>query len=177
MNDDKRDEEEWLPIPLLGFEGYEVSSHGRFRSWRKCGPNRTLQRSEPKIMRQRVDRFGYMRVGLGNRGHLAHALVLAAFVGPRPVGLDACHNDGNRLNNHADNLRWDSRTNNHADKRQHGTQQRGEEVNCAKLTADQVRSIRANVETLSIAELAKEFGVSNGTIDAIRRGRTWRHVI
>lgn len=41
-----------------------------------------------------------------------HTLVLEAFVGPRPDGADACHENGNRRDARLTNLRWDSRSGN-----------------------------------------------------------------
>jgi hypothetical protein len=62
------------------------------------------------------DRDGYARVSIARGGKKdglskwanVHALVLTAFAGPRPQGMHACHGDGNRQNNRADNLRWDT---------------------------------------------------------------------
>lgn len=38
-----------------------------------------------------------------------HELVTLCFLGPRPPGLEVCHNDGTRTNNDAGNLRYDTR--------------------------------------------------------------------
>jgi hypothetical protein len=37
-----------------------------------------------------------------------HGAVLEAFVGPRPEGMEACHNNGNPAANRLENLRWDT---------------------------------------------------------------------
>jgi hypothetical protein len=37
---------------------------------------------------------------------LVHRLVLLAFVGPAPEGMEGCHWDDDPLNNHLSNLRW-----------------------------------------------------------------------
>jgi hypothetical protein len=37
-----------------------------------------------------------------------HRLVLEAFVGPCPDGMECCHEDGDSTNNRVDNLRWDT---------------------------------------------------------------------
>jgi hypothetical protein len=50
----------------------------------------------------------------------------------------------------------------------------GEQINNARLTEGDVRLIRTRGGTL--AAVATEFGVSQGTIWNIRTGRTWRHV-
>jgi len=38
-----------------------------------------------------------------------HHLVLEVFVGPRPEGTVACHNNGDGYDNRVRNLRWDTR--------------------------------------------------------------------
>jgi hypothetical protein len=48
-----------------------------------------------------------------------HHLILEAFVGPRPEGLKACHNNGDGHDNRLDNLRWDTQANNIADMHRH----------------------------------------------------------
>jgi DNA-binding XRE family transcriptional regulator len=51
---------------------------------------------------------------------------------------------------------------------------RGERVGGAKLTADDVRSIRRSAESQRV--MARRFGVSRRSIAFIQKGRTWRHV-
>jgi hypothetical protein len=48
-----------------------------------------------------------------------HRLVLEAFVGFCPGGMQCCHGDGNTANNHLSNLRWDTAKANAADKVRH----------------------------------------------------------
>lgn len=52
---------------------------------------------------------------------------------------------------------------------------RGERQHSAKLTADDVRAIRATAEPSR--SIASRYGVTHGAILAIRAGRTWRHVV
>lgn len=44
-----------------------------------------------------------------------HGLVAEVFIGPRPEGLDVCHNDGDKSNNRASNLRYDTHSENQKD--------------------------------------------------------------
>lgn len=120
--------ESWRPV--VGFEEYyEVSSHGRVKSLPRearvggGGVRKTVER----IMRTKA--YGkpgreYVYVGLRVRGDAVnrtiHSLVLEAFIGPRPPGQEACHNDGNSKNNMLENLRWDTSKGNNADKVRHG---------------------------------------------------------
>ena len=118
--------ENWKPV--VGFEGaYEVSDRGRVfslprrtRHWR----GGTVARGG-KMLALAVGEAGYPLVSLGRDGrisqHLVHRLVLEAFVGPCPKGMECCHEDGVRTNNRLSNLRWDTRKANHADAIRHGT--------------------------------------------------------
>lgn len=51
---------------------------------------------------------------------------------------------------------------------------RGERVATAKLTAEQVRAIRASTETQTA--IAARYGVRQTLISRIRRREIWRHV-
>lgn len=52
---------------------------------------------------------GYLEVSLsGRQKRRVHILVLEAFTGPRPQGLIACHNNDEKLDCAASNLRWDT---------------------------------------------------------------------
>lgn len=50
-----------------------------------------------------------------------HILVLTAFYGPCPEGMEGCHHDGDPLNNRLGNLRWDTHVGNVSDSIRHGT--------------------------------------------------------
>lgn len=105
-----------------------------------------------------------------------HQLVLEAFVGPRPDGTEACHNNGTRTDNNLANLRWDTRKSNHADKKKHGTEwaPKGALNGMSKLCAGQALEIvalgRAGVNR---DEIAEKFGVSRGTVTSIIHGKSW----
>ncbi len=126
---------------------------------------------------------GYPRVNLfdiNRKPHQksVHGLVLEAFIGLRPRGMEACHNDGNRNNPNVANLRWDTRKNNHADKKMHGTWQGGERGSNVKLNNKQVRVIKWALRVGAKQDnLAKLFNVAQVTISAIKMGKTWSHII
>ncbi len=94
-------EEHWLPV--VGYEGlYEVSSHGRVRSYHRAT-------SEPRVLKANLS-AGYRAVNLSSeRGrirHTVHSLVARAFIGPRPPGAVVHHRDHNKQNNRAGNLEY-----------------------------------------------------------------------
>lgn len=100
-----------------------------------------------------------------------HKVILEAFIGKRPEGMESCHNNGDRLDARLENLRWDTRSGNHKDKRKHGTWQVGEKANNAKLTEAIVLEIRKR--GLSAAQAQREYGLSKTNARRIVRGDTW----
>lgn len=126
----------------------------------------------------------YLRVCVKIRGKRCkvdlHPLVCEAFHGPKPPKTECCHKDDNPLNNRADNLVWDTRHRNIADRRRNGIQPLGERCYQAKLTEDKVRDIRRRFEAggVTLLQLAQEYGVTFQTIhDVAVRWKTWKYVI
>lgn len=164
------DGEAWKSVP--GYEDfYEVSNKGRVRS------NHGISKRVLKTWLAR----GYPSVALSLRDRVrkfqVHTLVLLAFVGPRPQGTEACHNDGDKLNPHLENLRWDSRSANILDRVSHGTHARGERHGVSKLTEDQVRDIRRRLRQGELGNsIAKRYNVDPGHISLIRHRKIWAHV-
>lgn len=72
-------------------------------------------------MKPRLNNGGYYLITLCKKQYYLHRLICEIFYGESPQGMEACHNDGNKNNNHPSNLRWDTRKNNMADKKKHGT--------------------------------------------------------
>lgn len=161
--------ERWLPI--AGFEGlYDVSDLGNVRSIRAG-----------RLLRPCPDHKGYPRVSLHKDGkstpRRVHRLVLETFVGARPEGFTASHQDGDCTNNRLDNLAWESMADNHRRKKIHGTELLGERGVKAKLTSEQVKIIRARAATGERPnKLGPEFGVTGGAARALIRRSTWRHL-
>lgn len=181
--------EVWKPV--IGYEGlYEVSSHGGVRSldrvveqvnrWGRVAPRRL----SGKFLTQTVDRgkyaYGRRQVKLCARNEaktrLVSHLVAEAFIGPRPEGLEVCHNDGDNSNNRVENLRYDTPAGNSADKILHGTQQRGADCWNAKLTEDCVRRIRVMAREQTMQRTADAFGISIAQVSRIVNRQRWAHV-
>lgn len=122
---------------------------------------------------QIVGRYPQIKLGRDFQVKI-HVLVLNAFVGDRPVGLEARHLDGDPTNDHLSNLKWGTQAENYDDRRRHGTANDGERHGNAKLTNAQVREIRRSTERIDA--LAARFGVSRVTVWSIRGGRSWRNI-
>jgi len=171
-------EEQWKPIP--GFEGYEVSDRGRVRSyWERRGRGKGNGKGcdffisdEPqRIMSTngRIGRTGYPAVNLKGNVYPVHRLVLLAFVGPLPDGLESRHLDGNPENNKLSNLCYGTASENTNDMYEHLDHER-----FRKLTNKEAASMRrmaANGATKQ--ELADTFGVSGYTVTKICLGRAY----
>jgi hypothetical protein len=162
----------WSQWPLgthyrLGADGLPVA-WGR---WRRLKPG--YDKRDRKRWR-RVYRV--RRIGGTFRSCFGAVLILEAFAGPRPAGMQCCHNDGDCQNDAADNLRWDTRDANIADSIRHGSM-RGERNGRAKLNEEQVREIRRLLAAgLPRKQVAARFGVGWHVISFIHNGLTWKHV-
>lgn len=175
--------EVWADV--AGWPGYEVSTLGRVRSWKRLGPGRRsfIDRSRtPKILRS-CKRNGYpsvllMQDGVFRQWFSIHRLVLETFVGPAPSPQhQGAHGDGNRTNNRLNNLRWATPAQNNHDKHRHGTHQAGVKVGTAKLTDVDVSLIRQRrLAGVGVKFLAREFRVCRNTITNLTTGKTWRHL-
>jgi Mor family transcriptional regulator len=105
----------WKPIP--GHSDYDVSNLGRVRSWKVR--NSKARAETPKILSTPPDSKGYLQVTLSNNGQehaRVHKLVMLAFVGPCPEGMEVCHEDNNPANSRLDNLRYDTHAGNMKDR-------------------------------------------------------------
>lgn len=102
-------------------------------------------------------------------------LVALAFHGaPTIPNAEAAHLDGDKSNNRPHNLRWLAHLDNIQHKYRHGTMPQGATHPMAKLSAADVRSIRAQIARgSSNAVLSVAFGVSIDTIQKIKAGRVW----
>lgn len=125
--------ENWRDV--AGYEGvYQVSDGGHVRSldhWVPCGRYPGGSRlARGQVLRPDVNRQGYLRVRLAGRAVSVHSLVAETFIGPRPDGLQVCHNDGDKNNNTPSNLRYDTASANVRDCVRHGTQAQARKVEC-----------------------------------------------
>ncbi len=178
----KMTKEAWKSI--RGYKDYyEVSDLGRVRSLDRVVPNPRwgFQKCKGRIKSLTPGSGGYLVVTLSKYGKdtvcMVHRLVLSAFKGKCPPGKQCCHNDGDRENNCVKNLRWDTSRNNHFDKLNHGTFQRGEMHGNALLTEKKV------IEILSLLDMgrrpldiADKFNISPCTVSDIKRNKSWKHV-
>lgn len=166
MNDDTV--EQWRDIP--GFEDrYEVSDHGRVRSKNRRVLTKASARCEAHWRRYRAQLLrpapytpqGHLSLPLGSRtnGIPVHRLVMLAFSGPCPIGMEVLHADGDPKNNALSNLRYGTRSENNLDVTRH---------NRRKVTVQDIRDIRQrSAHGEKGVALAQEYGVCHSQISNI----------
>lgn len=159
--------ERWLPV--VGFNGYEVSNLGRVRSYLRQGA-RGFIHSQPVMLATHLNTSGYhclslMKQGGGYIKKAVHRLVAIAFhADTYKPHLEVNHKDSNRANPRASNLEWVTRKENclHASRFGYGAK--------AKLSDD----VKERVRNLCIAgescrSLVKRFKVSTKYIARLSR--------
>ena len=163
MNEHERESSQQLRKPMrwrsiAGFSAYEVSDRG----W--------VRRGRRHLSRQPTHN-GYLRVSLladDGRRHWrrVHALVLEAFVGPRPDGHHGAHGPGGQRDNSLANLRWAPPEENRPDRWATGRPTR--------LPPERVTELRARVGAgESFSSVARALGLHRYTVARIARG-LWR---
>jgi hypothetical protein len=126
--------ETWKPVPQ--YEGYyEVSDQGRVRSLDRVildsrGVTRRFRGVELTPVGPNENYLYptvFLRTGVRTtrRNTRVHVLVAGAFIGPRPVGHDVRHLNGNPGDNRLENLAYGTRSDNMQDASAHGRVWRG----------------------------------------------------
>lgn len=119
---------------------------------------------------------GYGRITFKGKRQYVHRLMCELVDGPAPSDKhEAAHSCGNGgggcINPH--HLEWKTRKQNEADKEGHGTRVRGERHGQSKLSAAQVRSIRAMRGSIPQSKIAKQFGIGQSQVARIQTGEKW----
>ena len=171
----------WEPVQSLNNK-YEVSNLGRFR-------NATTK----KILKQFENKYGYMILQTRpEKYHTVniriHRVVAEVFLGQCPDGYVVNHKDGNKKNNHVDNLEYvtSSQNNQHAldNNLRHPANMkeyspRGEQHYNAKITKETVYEILElkNSTGFGCRRIANMLGLSRGTVSGILSGKTWKETV
>lgn len=172
--------EEWRDIPK--YKGlYQVSSFGRVKS---LLPNEIL-----KPWKNKNGTKYRLILALWKNKHKSrfyvHQLVLQAFVGKCPAGMEVCHNDGDSENNSIDNLRYGTHKSNMEDMIRDGNHwfSNNPEACCGarngmskideKQVIEIIKLVRAGTPQYQIAE---QFNISQSTVSAIEHGKLWKHL-
>lgn len=179
-------------LTFLGYPGYRVGTDGSvWTRWktrgRGIGHGRGVEsylsdewRQMKPIPQSRRER--YWLVSLADRNHVKknwfiHHLVLLAFVGPCPEGMQACHYpDRDTRNNRADNLRWGSDRDNHDDQDRHGTRAKGERHGMCRHSDEEMQQMadlrHTNPVRWTYRKLARRYKISVRQCHAICTGKS-----
>lgn len=169
---------------VKGYEGlYWVHAAGYVvtQNWRNSG--------KEAILRPAVDKKGYKRVGLMREGklntHKIHRLVAMAFV-PNPENKPQVnHKNGDKQDNHFENLEWVTGSENMKHAISLGLVKMpafnaglpGEKNGNALLCTESVVQIRAKFkEGKSRRDLAQEYGVKPSCIKDVVLRKSWKHL-
>lgn len=130
--------ENWLPV-VEWERSHEVSDLGRVRSLTRTVPARRSSGLFTKTIYGRiispyVDKKGYGHLHLYHERVsarlLVHRVVLEAFRGTPPIGMQGCHNNGQPDDNRLVNLRWDTCSENNLDVVRHGRHYQANKEEC-----------------------------------------------
>ncbi len=171
---------EYRDVP--GFPGYRVGDDGSvWNAWINCRWGRRLT-DRWKRLKPGTHQRGYLYVNLTPVGgryktFRVHRLVLEAFVGPCPEGMECRHLNGVKTDCRLDNLAWGTPEQNRQDNRDLDRYGFGENHTQTKLREADVRAIRARFAVGALpGKLAAEFGVTPSNITAIITRRSWKHL-
>lgn len=120
---------------------------------------------------------GYGRFFADGKAQAAHRWIFQYQTGPIPKGLEVRHRCDNPCCVRMDHLELGTRQDNMSDMVQRGRRAstKGSKNGRAKLTGDQVREIRQHLAEggLSQREIAQAYGISQGVVNSIKKGRSW----
>jgi hypothetical protein len=119
---------------------------------------------------------GYGAARFEGREQGAHRVAWKLFRGAIQPGFVVCHQCDVRACVNPEHLFLGTAADNVADMRVKGRCRLGERHGSAKLTLAQVQEIKVLLgeERMYMSEIARQFGVSQTTIRAIRTGKTWK---
>lgn len=169
--------------PVKGYEDhYKVSDQGRVRSLDriikdKIGRTKFYKGQE---LSQFIDKSGYPMCTLWRdskgKNKTVHRIVAEAFIANPENKPQVNHKDGDKENNHVNNLEWVTNSENdlHAFEIGLRTVNRGSKSNLAKLTEEEVieiRKLKKNGKTQR--NIAKVFDISEGSVSQIVNRKRW----
>ena len=175
--------EEWREIS--GYEGvYQVSSFGNLRSKNRECKIDPIRRSKKhkrtvkgRLLTPMLKNRGYYTINLCRNGNAImfniHRLVALVFITNPENKPCVNHKDGNKLNNHFENLEWVTYSENIKHAYDNGLIKK--KYYSGGLNTFQVKVIR-KTKGLTHLDLAEIFNVSQSCIYKIITYRTWKHI-
>ena len=155
---------------IIGYDQYQVSNYGRV----KTTANKATRKE--RILKPLIHPKGYFRVALWkdnkSKFFFIHRLVAKYFISNPENKPTINHIDGDKSNNHIDNLEWTT----YRENMNHAIENRisacGERNGRSKLNWTQIEEIRSS--HLTSDELAAIYSVHKSTINRIKRKEGWK---
>jgi hypothetical protein len=170
--------------PIAGFPGYRVGDDGSIWSlyMRAYEKGRVGARWIIGTVWRRMRYRECVTLCRDGEKHVrsVYRLILEAFIGPCPEGMEACHFDDDHSNNRLSNLRWDTPKANKADafrnERLHIP--RGQGHHASKFSDDQIRAMRVAYASggMTQRQIAEQHGIDQAQVSRIVRRLAWSHV-
>jgi hypothetical protein len=159
---------------VYGISEYAVSNYGRIKRVKKGQGARCR---EIKWQTNTSNGYPVVRFCINGKqfAKSVHQIVALTFLGEKPLDKEIRHIDGNKLNNHLDNLAYGTKKENAKDKKLHGTYLFGENIHNAKLKNNDVINMRKmREEGFLLKDISSKFGIAVSTAGRVCRGITWR---
>lgn len=173
-------------LASLGFPDYRVADNGSVWSRRMLKRFKYTENGWGKLSPAIVGK-GYQDVTLYDtlgRPHrrYVHRLVLEAFRGACPEGMECRHLNGNKTDNRLANLAWGTWYDNNEDRKRHGTYRtaslKGERNPMAVLSRTKIDQVMLLMsQGYNLKSTAERVGVSWGTVKSLVNGNHWRSVL
>ncbi len=143
-----KDDEVWVSVK--DHEDYNISNYGRIYTFKT-----------KRLLKQRVRKDGYVRIGLDGEHYYVHVLVAKSFLGNPPKHLikpEVNHKDGVKHNNRLSNLEWTDDEGNRQHAHDTGLNSTCKPVIQYSLTGEKIKGYK------SVASAAKVMGISHTAI-------------
>lgn len=146
----------------LSINDYEITKDGQ-----------VINKMTGRVVKGQPNGKGYLRVSIGGQLMFIHRLVAEKYV-PNPEHKEQVnHINGDKLDNRVENLEWVSNQENRTHAVKNHLHLQGEQCSWAKLDWEKVNYIREHPE-ITTKYFVKLYGVSRGTINDIKKYRTWK---
>lgn len=163
----------WKPVPET--DGLiEVSNFGRARSWKQVGRWGGIRDEPVEILTGRPKKSYKMMNIEKDKVEYLHRIVAKLFI-PNPEGKKCInHKDGDKLNNHVDNLEWCSKAENNRHAFKTGLIKK--ESRLSDIEAMEIHLLY-NYTELTSTEIGDIFGISRQHAYGIGTGRSLQNVL